>query len=217
MKLVVGHASDLHACYDPLTKYEGKLPDLWVLSGDLLGNYSHDRAEDAALQRIWFEKHAPELVEVFYGRDVLIIDGNHDRINICPILQQAGAMAHQVALDKKSITIKGINITYAGFREIPAMSLSGRWEGEVQDKAELAALVDKVVGEDPDLLITHCAPGGILDGGFGIPSLTSRIMYSPNHIRAHCFGHSHEGFGQVEHNGVLFSNAACGLRVFEID
>jgi predicted phosphodiesterase len=57
-----------------------------------------------------------------------------------------------------------------------------------------------------DILITHGAPKGILDCGYGDPLLINYV----NQIKPklHVFGHIHIGYGQYEFGGTKFVNAS---------
>ena len=57
--------------------------------------------------------------------------------------------------------IEVCGLKWAGFRHIPA--IAGEWAGEV-DGYELVELTQKLTAMDPqpDVLLTHCPPAGIL-------------------------------------------------------
>jgi Icc-related predicted phosphoesterase len=68
-----------------------------------------------------------------------------------------------------------------------------------------------------DVLITHGPPRGILDATLdgdhaGCPALREAVEARPR-IRAHVFGHIHEGYGRERASGRLFVNAStCDHR-----
>jgi Icc-related predicted phosphoesterase len=225
MGIRIGHFSDLHSNIIPLLEYSGPLPDLWVSTGDFLPNISRgDRAVDVPVQTEWLEKVIPDLREAFGQRPVLCQEGNHDHISIAPIFQQNGILAFQVHKEKRTINVAGKDWTYAGFREIPY--IVGEWEGEADD-ATMREIVRNVMVENPDLLICHAPPAGILDNrysnskhgvfGYGIQHLTSSLMYQEHQIQCVMFGHIHNDHGGQTHQGITFSNAATVLRFVEIE
>jgi len=80
----------------------------------------------------------------------------------------------------------------------------------------------KLVPEDTHILLTHSPAKGILDPGpnnkkIGCARLARRLGPKGNlkSVRLHVFGHSHDGYGQEVHNGVLHVNAAlCNAKSF---
>lgn len=223
--ILIGHSSDEHGNYSQLINND-RLPDVWFLTGDFLPNGTRgDRAVEVPFQTQYLEQHLDELRDAFYGRPVLVVPGNHDFIDVVPILQQNGILALRVGVKKQSIELAGQTWTYAGFREIPY--IAGEWAGE-SDSATLTGLVNEIFEDPPDLLCTHAPPAGIMDGtgrveygqiGYGIPHLTSRLMYSDHKIQLHCFGHQHwcsSPDRQEVHNRIIFSNAATTLNFIEL-
>ena len=88
--------------------------------------------------------------------------------------------------------------------------------GECRD---FAPLVARAFEPNPDILVTHAPPGGVLDGweGYGIPALASALFYQGHKITHHLFGHEHSCGGKmVVKGGITFSNAACHLNIIEV-
>ncbi|HYW54792.1 MAG TPA: metallophosphoesterase family protein [Candidatus Elarobacter sp.] len=88
-----------------------------------------------------------------------------------------------------------------------------RWDG-----GEAARAAWSRIPHDTDVLITHGPPRGILDltspaeEHAGCPYLLDAVRERPA-IRAHVFGHIHEGYGQRREGDTLFVNAStCDLR-----
>lgn len=71
--------------------------------------------------------------------------------------------------------------------------------------------------EDTQILVTHGPPRDILDSEtshYGSAKLRNRIFALPR-LKAHFFGHVHEGYGRERHLGVDFINAATCDRMYQ--
>lgn len=212
----IGHASDLHGDIGGILASHGS-PDVWVLSGDICPNETRGIvACEVPFQTGWFREVADALVARFADRPVLVVPGNHDYIDLAALLRSRGVDATMVT--PEGVEVAGVR--FAGFREVPWMA--GEWNGECRDFADI---VDRTFGSDPEVLVTHAPPAGILDDdgmgsgghGGGITALTTALTYRPHRVRAHLFGHIHEHGGRdVEEMGVRFFNGAEHVRFFEI-
>lgn len=67
-----------------------------------------------------------------------------------------------------------------------------------------------LIPEDTDILVTHGPPATMLDVADGENCGCRHLMKRVLEIkpRLHVFGHIHEGYGTLNHNGTLFVNAA---------
>ena len=61
-----------------------------------------------------------------------------------------------------------------------------------------------------DVIVSHCPPAGILDGGMGCPALRRAILAAKP--RLHIFGHVHGYRGHVTLEGIDFYNASLDIR-----
>ena len=214
--MIVGHASDLHGNLGGILGSSHK-PDVWILSGDICPNKTRGKvAVEFPYQAEWLAHNALPLVEKFGDTPVVVVEGNHDYIDIAALLRLYGANA--VNVTPEGVDVAGIR--FAGFREIPYMI--GEWNGECRDFSDI---VDRTFDSDPEILVTHAPPAGILDDdgmgkyghGGGIPQLTSALAYRPHRVRAHFFGHIHEQGGKhFQKLGVHFFNGATFVRFVEI-
>ena len=232
------HSSDLHGRVDQLIA-ELHRPDydLWVDTGDFLPNRSPWIPE---LERSYQERYlttasaglgslgssiAEELTKALRGRPALMVAGNHDYISVARLLKDAGANAQNISVQGASaVAINGV--TFAGFREIPY--INGMWEGEAQDRL-LKLIVDEVVELNPDVLVTHAPPYGILDSipwgihqrqSLGVKALSHALPHAFPKLKLHLFGHIHEfGNKTLVRDGITFSNAAtCPVgRIIEFN
>ena len=77
----------------------------------------------------------------------------------------------------------------------------------------------QLIPENTDVLITHGPPNGIADGveaGFGTLNVGCNDLLDridSLSLKAHIFGHIHEGYGSVVKDGICFVNAStCDER-----
>jgi len=209
---IIAHASDLHGDLGPLMAL-GVRPDVWVLSGDICPNESRGFADiEVPYQTEWAHDFRAELAEIFEGRPVVSVPGNHDYIDMGAVLRDLGLIAHTVS-ETNPVTMAGLR--FAGFRHVPWMY--GEWAGETH---EFGAVIDQVFSQNPDILVTHAPAAGILDDGMAIKSireLATALAYRPHGIQAHLFGHVHTvGGQQVNEMGIQFSNAAETCQIIEV-
>ena len=190
--MIVDCISDLHG-------YEPDLPggDLLIVAGDLC-----DEVEKKYVFEWWLSKQD-------YKKRI-VIAGNHDR----------WASSSPLRLDERSEYLCDSGTEFGGlkiwgspwspwFKSISPVcmefvkidhALKKRWD---------------LIPKDIDILITHCAPYGILDEA-GLPradkhhvgskSLMKRVLQvKPKY---HVFGHIHECNGLFKKNGTLFVNCS---------
>jgi len=247
--LKILHSSDLHGVWRAPIGFNDF--DVWVDSGDTMPNISRGTAIEAPFQRGWMtldkltlrkrfktaagvsptsgasmyisEREQPpfdssvaeEWTRWLAGRPFLWVPGNHDFCDLTLPMRKAGARAYNL-LDAP-VQIGGLR--FAGVREIPF--LEGEWAGEAREP-ELRTAVERVMGQNPDVLVTHAPPSGILDRAFGgsghvgIVPLTHWLQWQPHQVRLVLTGHVHESAGTREEMGILFSNAACMVRMLEV-
>ena len=222
--MFIAHASDTHDRPELITSIGDVTCDIILLTGDILNNRGRINGEgiqaplEYKYQERWSRRQAKRWVPAFKGRDVIIVPGNHDFYNVERALLRYGHPKdnlHLITETNPCLTVQ--DVRFAGFRQIPW--IAGEWMGEVHDTA---AHVERAMSCDPEILVTHAPPGGILDKtndgtGYGIPSLTTWLSYRPHSVRAHFFGHAHMQGGQdTEEMGIRFFNGACHMKVHEV-
>jgi Icc-related predicted phosphoesterase len=154
-----------------------------------------------------------EIKKWLAGRPVISVSGNHDYVSLGRLLQEVGVYSWDLA---DGPFVVG-DLVFAGYREIPY--LIGEWAGETHD---MQTPVANTMRFDPDVLVTHAPPGGVLDrcpyakGKCGSSELTTWLTYKPHKVKLHLFGHVHEDPGRTEKMGIIFSNAAGGGRIIEV-
>jgi Icc-related predicted phosphoesterase len=189
--------------------------DVWIDTGDFFPNETRGGVGEISYQRnhLIDTDTARYLTKWLDGRPLISIPGNHDYANLAVILDVFGALTHRVTED--GVMVGGLK--FSGFREVPW--LMGEWNGECYSFEEIVA---KTIASNPDILVTHAPPSGILDecpdkSVGGVSALTTALTYQPHNIKAHFFGHIHEFGGQsVEEMGVRFINGATKVTLHNI-
>lgn len=206
--MLVGHFSDLHGALNRVLNTT-ETPDLWIATGDIFPNSSRGYVDiEVPFQEAWWAHFGATIAARFKDRPIIVVDGNHDYISFADCLRQHGVEAYKI---EDSPVVLGKR--FAGFREIPW--IAGEWNGETVD---FQHIVDRTFEADPDILLTHAPPAGILDHdhfdhGYGVRNLTQALTYRPHRITAHFFGHMHERGGQdTEEMGIRFYNGATKVR-----
>jgi Icc-related predicted phosphoesterase len=184
-----------------------------IPSGDVLlhaGDLTM-RGTDAELLRSarWLSTLRPRY------RAIVAIPGNHDLG-----MEDEAARGHWrdvfaehgvTLLSDEACTVEGVNLYGSPWQP---WFLDWGFNFPRDDGGAAARATWAKIPDDTDLLLTHGPPHGILDqtyGGVdtraGCPHLLAAVRARPR-IRAHVFGHIHEGYGQKRVGGVLFVNAA---------
>lgn len=229
MPIRIAHCSDTHGRPSTVRQVANLDVDVILLTGDIVQNKGRVFVAEAwssghrivphleiRYQNSWFHKQAKKWARDFRGRPVITVPGNHDFIDVAWWLRRYGVTVYAITDENPCVELLGKR--WAGFRQIPW--ISGEWMGEVRD---LAPYVEKALACDPDILVTHGPPAGILDldsdgdTGYGNEPLVSALAYRPHRITHHFFGHAHgSGCQVVEEMGVYFANGAGGCRVHTI-
>lgn len=231
--MIIAHASDTHNHPSQITAIPS-IADVILLTGDILDNRGRGEIIDGhfvpsrlpgsgivypnverSYQRDWFRKVAKKWAPVFGDRPVVYVPGNHDYIDIAEWLCHYGCKPEQIhTISERNPFAVVNNKIFAGFREIPW--ISGEWMGEIHDFTDI---IDQTFACDPDILVTHAPPAGILDGidGYGIKPLMTALAYSEHKVTHHFFGHEHSCGGEtVEEMGIQFINGACHMIVHKV-
>ncbi len=118
----------------------------------------------------------------------IFVSGNHDLFfEFSPELAEELIPDNVLFLNNRIIDIEGITI--AGV------------------EATMGLLSDIEIDEEVDIIISHCAPKDILDGGTGCDKLRKLILDARPYYSI--FGHCHEYGGyQLDIEGVCFMNVA---------
>lgn len=214
--LKIAHVSDTH-------NEKPDLPDadLLVHSGDLtIRGY-----------RVEFYRQTGWLHENLhrYKQGILLSPGNHDlyaEAHLEKVVEDCKA-AGITLLHNSGVTIEGLKFwgsAHTPFYHDWAFMLK---DEDAKDPKRIREAWAKIPN-DTDVLITHGPAAGILDlsyrGHIGCPELLKRIMeINPNYygnLKAHLFGHAHEGYGQTKIGDIQFVNSAAGkpqvIEVIEI-
>lgn len=212
------HMSDTHGDHFRRVMDRGPQdpPDAWIHTGDFFPNspnYSMDY--EGPYQMRWWRNNYESFIRRLKGKPLITVAGNHDWLNLAALCRARGVEAYEA--NPAGFTFGGLK--FAGFREIPY--INGRWKGEA-DRATLKSCTEAVLFADPDVLVTHAPPKGILDGldcgdHIGNEPLAVALATGSHKIKLHAFGHVHEHGGKMLTKGdILFSNAATRLNVFDL-
>ncbi|MBR5958464.1 MAG: metallophosphatase domain-containing protein [Salinivirgaceae bacterium] len=164
----------------------GHLPeaDVIVHSGD----FTHCGTEKECLDFLnWF-------IALPYKHKIFVV-GNHDLcLYDADNIEDLPANVH--FLQDRGVTVDGVRFYGTGFMHYRA------------------------IPPDTQVLVTHEPPLGILDreenlgiGEYGSTEIRKQVSALPA-LRLHLFGHSHNGYGLYQENGVTFSNGA--LMAYDI-
>jgi Icc-related predicted phosphoesterase len=212
MTTTIGHISDMHGQVSSVLTGAAS-PDFWVSSGDFCPNWTRGIVSvEENYQANWIKENQDSIRTAFAGKPVLVVDGNHDFIPVGEHLRWIGVNAIDIPTDDG---VEFMGFRFSGFPDIPY--IVGEWNREkYQD--ELGKLVDRALACNPDILVTHAPPAGILAGEYGIHPLTAALTYRYHNIRLHLFGHVHDSGGKVvSAMEIEFSNAATTLNMLTIE
>jgi len=212
--VLVGHFSDLHGDWGPL--YACKVrPDLWICSGDHLPNKTRGNIEvEVPYQTQYAISNLSWLKNIINDTPVLWCPGNHDFINLATVYKD-----HMNIHDITTVPLQIGDRTFYGAREINY--IAGEWAGETDD---FQPIVDRFLLHNPDVLITHAPPAGVLDRspysrqGYGVTKYASYFAYQDHKVKHWFFGHVHEAADyKIKIDNTTFYNGACALRFHNLD
>ena len=189
--------SDIHTRWNEVTTSDC---DILISCGD----YSF-RGEEQVVRdfHTWLSKQP--------AKHVISVQGNHElgvEKNF-PLAKQIVADIDPKIrfIDEGLVEIEGIKIWCSAITPFYHDWAWNRYRGD-----EIKRHWDSIP-DDIDILVTHGPPHGILDKTLntgehvGCADLKDRIDKLPN-LRYHCFGHIHEGYGQLIVGQVAYINAA---------
>lgn len=135
----------------------------------------------------------------------IFIAGNHDAL----LVEERGMTRRKWAyLLDASIEVDGVKFYGSPWSPKWDCELSGR--NFMKERGEEIAEYWQLIPKETDVLITHCPPYGKCDKSktnkvLGCEELAKVIPTLPN-LKAHIFGHVHEGYGQ---DGIHYNVSVC--------
>ncbi|KXS54831.1 MAG: metallophosphoesterase [Marinobacter sp. T13-3] len=194
--------SDTHSLHRSIPE----IPDGDVLihAGDCLGAGTLDNVEDLN-----------DWLGTLPHRHKIVIAGNHDWV-----FQQAPELAREALTNATYLQDSGIKINGIRFWGSPWTPTFMDWAFMLERGQPLHEKWQQIP-ENTDVLITHGPPRGIGDlvaMGFrcqnvGCINLLDRIQQLS--LKAHVFGHIHEGYGEYSHDNTRLINASICTGRYE--
>ena len=222
------HTSDLHGNISKIIeRHKNDDFDIWIDSGDFHPDppdfakrlYSKDELE--YFQSSWFYEKEEEIVNWLNERPLISVPGNHDWSNLNNFIGIKAEEGPEV-----------LGLKFSGFGEVPFCGPVFANQRDVNDFGDLIQRIDE---HQPDVLITHSPPFGILDTiasrmrktvwsdtclmapiNLGCKALTDYIFIKPNKIKFHFFGHIHNCAGVKTHKDVMFCNGATNASIYNL-
>lgn len=213
------HASDIHGRWDFLVQHikAFEQADIIMFTGDMMPEDRREpsREKNRKFQCQWFADNllVKKVMAALGDKPVICVAGNHDFTNLATLIRRNTLNVFELSHYKPTV-INGVS--FSGFPNIPY--INGGFSHETS-RQELNHIVEILIKNQPEVLVTHAPPFGILDNNYGIEALGSLIRVAPEQIKFkhHFFGHIHECGGQkVVVNGITFYNGSCSIAVHEI-
>lgn len=152
-------------------------------------------------------------------RHKIVVPGNHDRcFDISQSKYDGSSIArfdrpglHLLMDASRTLEVRGEEFKVYGAPWVPNLKGWAFWDRNY-DKFDRAP-------RDVDLLVTHGPPLGIRDDNifdthFGSRHIARYLNHCPM-VRAHVFGHVHQGYGMGKRGEILFVNACTCDRQYD--
>lgn len=192
--------SDTHRNHDKVIMPKS---DITVFCGDFSSEGSY---KDTLSFLEWYNKIEGPKVMIAGNHDISFDEKmTHCRMEIKNLLKNFPDITY---LENSSIEINGCKIWGS---PITPWFYGDYWAFNKHRGSDIYAIW-KEIPLDTDILVTHGPPMYMLDKtkdgmNVGCGDLYNKVMEIKPKI--HAFGHIHEGYGQQEHEGVIFVNASC--------
>lgn len=208
MKVIA--TSDCHgALHEVSSELEG---NVLILAGDVLPNIHPNKMIDALKQEAHLE-FLDDLVGKLSIKHTLMIAGNHDWL-FQYNREAVKKLKNITYLEDQEIIIDGVK-----FYGSPWQPFFLDWAFNLPRDGEEMERKWSLIPNDTQVLITHGPPYGILDKtpgneDVGCKLLLERVLEIKPKI--HVFGHIHNSYGRVEHNGTLYLNVSLMDEDYEV-
>lgn len=197
--MIFAHISDIHSNLDIVPNASQFGIECLITTGDFFPNITRGNLLiEPKFQAEWFELNHINIFAKLFDHikkqyiHIIIVDGNHDFISLADKFIEYGyppELVHKVEVGK-SFEFHGY--IWAGYPNIPY--IIGEWNYETHIP-EMKVIVDKTFNLNPDILVTHCPPQGILSGQFGCSILGSHLSFKENNVKYIFSGHCHNSAG----------------------
>lgn len=172
--------------------------DLLLHAGDIT-----DRGREQEL--VDFDLWCKRIVREGIARKIICIAGNHDFCFQDHRVASVAALGGAEYLEDSSTVFDGLRIFGT-----PWQPWFYDWAFNLKTEMELKGKFDRMP-EGTDILLCHSPPRGILDmTRRGQPVGSQALLDAIHRVRPKLvvFGHIHESYGSVEHDGIRYVNAS---------
>ena len=223
------HISDSHGTFVDFWKIYNIQPesiDVVIHSGDILPNFSRGiRAIEEPRQTSWVEQNIGKFAEWFKNKPVLMVNGNHDFVNVARILNKAGLNVIDIFTNDPEGN--PIAVDFMGFRVYGSPWVprwTGEWNYELDHDKEGFAVAE-IIDIKPDIVVSHTPIRGVLDrnergercGSFEWANQLRDAETNGYLPKAFLCGHIHPSNGVIGWKSMIVSNAATTANVLEIN
>jgi len=200
--------SDTHSYHRRIKIPDG---DFLIHAGDITYRGEMHIIKDFA---IWLKQFPHKKIVIFGNHELGLEEPGAKKTEAIQMIVDSGA----IYLEDNVIEIDGIH-----FHGSPITPWFYSWAYNRQRGQEIKRHWD-LIPNATDVLITHGPPYMIMDkvpfkginpsDNVGCEDLMNKINVLPN-LKAHIFGHIHDGWGMIEKNGIKFVNAACCTEQYQ--
>jgi Icc-related predicted phosphoesterase len=207
------HSSDQHGRIDHIPEYTKHDIDAYVMTGDFFPDGTKHEQEQ------WFIRNdiGFKLKLKFSGRKIITVDGNHDFASFAEcMVKYAKYDPELIYFLEPGKLVELYGYRWAGFSQVPF--IDAHCFNNQAMPSEMAKILDQTFNLDPNIIVTHSPPQGVLSGMFGCSQYASKLFYKEHNVELIMMGHIHESKGFITDNRYQFraSNAACTTRIIPL-
>lgn len=185
--------------------------DIFIHSGDICPNWSHNWSDDGPLQLNWLLREFNPWLATIPAKFKILIGGNHDGFNLLnDFLEVLGwlpgktdAMNAPIYLENSGCQVMGKNIWGIPNTNVPNWYRNNRWNYGVyhdNDESKMQTIIDQIP-YDTNILVTHGPAYSFFDScgeNIGSKVLAQKIEFlKTRNLQLHTHGHVHEQTGYM--------------------